>query len=335
MTDVLLVALGVFVVGLTITDVVCTVLWSGRGAGPLSGVITGTVRRVAWAGSAKGGRRMLSLAGPITLLTIVVVWAGLVVLGFTLLLQIDPDGIRTSVTDDASSFSERAYFVGYTVFTLGNGGFAPSTDWLRALTVGMNAVGMFLVTLSVTYLLPVISSSVTSRAFASRTLALGTTPEDLLIGAWDGRRIDLASELRSLSSELATLAHQHLAYPVVHLFHSVDRTASAPLAVAVLDDALLLLDAVEPEAAPPLPARRQLRDSIDRYLTTFGRPVAADRPAAPPPTLAALRAAGVPLRSGDEEFEQLVARRHEHRSMVRSLVEAAGVSKPTSPFPEH
>ena len=335
MTDVLIVAAGVCVVGLTIADVVWTVLWSGRGAGPLSGVITGVMRRIAWVGSQRGGRRVLSLAGPLTLLLIVFVWAGLLVFGFALLLEIDPDGIRSSITDEPASLSERAYFVGYTVFTLGNGGFAPATDWLRALTILMNAVGMFLVTLSVTYLLPVISSSVTSRAFASKTLALGSTPEELLVGAWDGRRIDLASELRSLSSELATLAHQHLAYPIVHLFHSSDPTASAPLAVAVLDDALLLLEVVDPAAAPPLPVRRQLRSSIDRYLTTFGTPITRGGPVAPVPSLESLRAAGIPLRCQGEQFTELAGRRHAHRSMVRSLVDAAGVSSPTSPFPEH
>ncbi|MCO8128124.1 potassium channel family protein [Acidimicrobiia bacterium EGI L10123] len=321
MRDFLLVGLGCLMVALVVADVFRTVLWSGQGAGPLTGAITALGRRALPLLS--GDRRLRSAVGPVALLAIVATWTALLLTGFTLMLEGQPDAIRTSGTKQPVDWFERAYFVGYSLFTLGNGDLAPATDFGRVLAVAVSATGLFLLTLSVTYLLPVISASVASRSFASSARALGDSPEDVVLGAWDGTRIQLDHQLRDLAAALGTLAEQHLAYPVLHLFQSSDTTTSAPLAVADLDDLLTLLDGVDPPVAPLATPRRQLRSAIATYLETYGSQVDEDGTPTVPRTHR-LDEAGIALVDR-MTYERTLDDLSTHRKRVRSLVGAAGV----------
>jgi hypothetical protein len=317
----LLVGLGGLLVVLVVADVFRTVLWSGQGAGPLTGAITALGRRALPLLS--GNRRLRSAMGPLALLAVVVTWSALLLIGFTLVLEAQPDAIRTAGTKQPVDWFERTYFVGYSLFTLGNGDLAPATDFGRVMAVAISATGLFLLTLSVTYLLPVISASVASRSFASSARSLGDTPEDVVLGAWDGERIQLDHQLRELGTALGTIAEQHLAYPVLHLFQSSDTTTSAPLAVADLDDLLTLLDGVDPAAAPLPTTRRQLRSAIEAYVAIYERSWSADA-ALPAPRSDRLVTAGVPLvprQTYEHRLDDLVP----HRRRVRSLVRASGL----------
>ena len=325
-------AAGVLVVGLVVVDAFWTALWSGMGGGPLTTLITASVRTVM--GSVPmSGRRRLALVGPVVLLTIVVVWAVLLLVGFSLVAQAMPNGIVSSETGLAADGWERVYYVGYTLFTLGMGDFVPAGDGARMLTVAMNALGMFMVTLGVTYLLPVISASVGARSFGSSVLSLGETPAEVIVEAWDGERVRLDDELRGLASDLSTLAHQHLAYPVLHLFHSADLSASAPRAVAVADGTLGLLEAVDATAAPAAPARRQLRSAIDRYVDTFGAQVGNAPEPPPSPQLDALERAGIPLVCDQAHLDLLLQTDEDRRRRLHGVLDAAGVAPPTSASP--
>lgn len=324
MLDLLVAGSGCALIALVVLDVFWTVLWSSNGAGPLTGTITNLVRRLTHP-LADRSRRLLSTAGPAALLLIVLAWSGLLLVGFTLALQFDPDAITAATTGRPADIGERAYYVGYTLFTLGTGEYVPATDATRAASVLANSLGMFLLTLSVTYLLPVISASVQSRSFGSSALSLGRSPEEAVTGAWDGERIRLDLQLLTLSSELSTLAHQHLAYPVLHLFHSQQHGSSAPLAAAMIDDVLTLLDAVDPAVAPPAPSRRQLRSSIELYATTFGDHVRGASPGAPP-ALAPLTAAGIPVVCDDDAFARLLAGMRSHRGRMQGLIDATGAA---------
>lgn len=321
MRSYLLVGLGYLMVLVVVTDVFRTVLWSGHGAGPLTGAITALGRRML--PRLPSGRRARSAVGPLALLLIVGTWTALLLTGFTLTLEGDPDAIRTSGTNRPVDWFERAYFVGYSLFTLGNGDLAPVTDASRLLAVAISAAGLFLLTLSVTYLLPVISASVASRSFASSARSLGDTPEDVVLGAWDGDRIQLDHQLRELATALGTLAQQHLAYPVLHLFQSSETTTSAPLAVADLDDLLTLLDGVDQPAAPLATSRRQLRAAIETYLETYGSDIVDADHTPPAPDTSRLAAAGIPLLDA-QAYQRVVDDLAPHRREVRGLEQSAG-----------
>lgn len=320
----LAVVVGCLLVLLVLVDVFRTVLWSGQGAGPLTGAVTALGRRLL--SRLAGGARLRSAVGPIAIVAIVGLWAGLLLVGFSLVLEGQSGSFRTAFTDEPVGWSERAYFVGYSLFTLGNGDLRPVTDAGRLLTVAIAATGLFLISLSVTYLLPVTSAAVASRSFASSARALGETPEDVVLGAWDGERIRLDDELRQLAQSLSLLAEQQLAYPVLHLFESTDRRTSAPLAVAHLDEVLTLLDGVDRRVAPPAAPRRQLRAAIRSYAQTYGAGVRADEVTPPPPDTGRLAVGGIPLID-PAAYTLAAADLDAHRAEVQGLVRATGIAR--------
>jgi hypothetical protein len=108
----------------------------------------------------------------------------------------------------------------------------------------MSVTGVGLITLSLAWLLPVVSAVVQKRALAATISTLGETPQDIVVRAWNGRDLgNLDLHLLPLIAEFNLLAQRHLAFPVIHYFQSSDhRTAIGPQ-VAGLDDALTLIEA--------------------------------------------------------------------------------------------
>ncbi|RBY84998.1 hypothetical protein [Blastococcus sp. TF02A-30] len=103
----------------------------------------------------------------------------------------------------------------------------------------------------------------------------------MVAGAWTGDAFGpaLAQQLIGLSGPLATVAQQHLAYPVLHCFRSRAPDESVPVAIAALDDNLLLLDAAgDPSAAPDPLGVRPVRRLIARYVQTVGGTPASREP---------------------------------------------------------
>lgn len=78
------------------------------------------------------------------------------------------------------SWIDRFYFAGYTMFTLGNGDFAPKQGVWRILTTVTAASGMLFITLSVTYVLSVLDAVTQKRSFASDVSGLGSNGTEIV-----------------------------------------------------------------------------------------------------------------------------------------------------------
>lgn len=77
----------------------------------------------------------------------------------------------------------RIYFVAYTMFTMGNGGFTPKEGAWQIVTSLTTTSGMRLVTLVVSYVLSVRSAVVQKRSFAGQANALSKWSEDFVVRA--------------------------------------------------------------------------------------------------------------------------------------------------------
>lgn len=135
---------------------------------------------------------------------------------------------------------------------------------------------------------------------------LGGRGDQVVALYWDGDRLDwqLAAQVMSLSSDLLQTTEQHLAYPVLHAFHARAQESSAPRAVAVLDDAYVLLaDGLAPQVRPSAAVLQPLRSALVQYAVTVASTAARDASSPPGPALGPLRAAGVPVVD-DERFER-------------------------------
>ncbi|SFR87321.1 Ion channel [Halomicrobium zhouii] len=313
--------LGVLVLTVVTADLLWTTLWVEGGAGPL------TTRLMSWTWKAiravaADRPRVLSLAGPLVLVASLATWIALLWAGWTVLFAGGENALFDTRDAGPISWVERFYFVGYSVFTMGNGDFTPRDGVWQVVTALTTGSGMLFVTLSVTYVLSVLGAVTQKRAFASGISGLGDRSTDILETSWDGDEFrGLGVTLNALSSELDTLVSNHKAYPVLHYFYSPQASRAPARSIAVFDEALTLLRFGVPERHRRAPlALAGARSSVQSYLDTLDSAFVEPADQAPPdPEISALRDAGIPTVS-DQEFRRSVDALDDRRRMLLGLV---------------
>lgn len=331
MQDVVLAVAGALLVLGVLVDALATTVSVTEGAGPLTRRTSGRV----WAGLVRLHRPdsssvVLTAAGPMLLVGTVLLWVLGLWAGWTMIMLVGDPAVVSSSTGAPATLADVVYFAGFTIFTLGVGDFAAATSTFRVLTAVASFTGLFLITLSITYLISVVRAVVASRALAVQVNALGATPGEIAAAGWDGAGFSSAyvQHLVSFTAQLATIAEQHLAYPVLHYFRSHSRDTAAAVAVAHLDDALLILQwAVAPAGGPGAAAVDPARAAVGRFVQTAGSTSSTPRGVDPPaaPDLGPLVAAGVPLGRADRFARQVEEESGRRRSLAQ-LVAAAGWS---------
>lgn len=326
---------GLLLIGMVLFDAFRTAIVLG-GGGPL----TTRLARGLWRSALRwhrrreqsartgGSHQLLSGVGPVVLLVIIVTWILLLWAGFLLVFSAVPEAVVNAQTGAPANAWERVYFTGFTISTLGVGDFVPRTLLGRLLTPIAALSGFFLLTLSITYLVPVVSAVVEKRQLAASIAGLGQTPQEILRGGWDGQGLgSLEQPLISLAESIEVHTQRHLAYPVLHFFHSTEeRTAIGPR-LAALSEALDLIRQMPLEAQPPPAPVRAARSSIDGFLSTLHPAFvhsSVQREVPERPTVEALRRDGLPIREailpGEGSSEQISQR----RGLLRAFVEDDG-----------
>ncbi|WP_100499801.1 ion channel [Geodermatophilus chilensis] len=334
MLDAAAVAVGAALVLGVFLDVLATTLTMGEGAGWLTRRLLASLWGRALRLRPRGSRsRLLSDVGPALLVLTVLIWVLATWVGWWLVF-LGSGSVESAETGAPASAADVAYYAGFAVSTLGVGDFVADSPVWRVMTSVAGFGGLALVTLAITYLLSVVSAVVSRRALATQITALGSTAAEVVVRGWTGASFAPAftQHLVGLAGPLATVAQQHFAYPVLHYFRSAVPDESAPVAIAVLDDALFLLAAaVDPAVAPEQAAVEPARRAIARYIRTVGGTSAPPSEDAPPPTpsVEPLRRAGVPLRQDALGREWLDAEAGRRRRL-QQLVHEAGWSWPPS-----
>lgn len=328
MTSALLAVAGVLLLVTVAFDALATTLAVRAGAGPLTRWTTQMLWRLVLRLHRRTGHRgslLLAIAGPALLVFTVLTWVVLLWAGWTLVFLGQEGSVVQSRTNQPADVLEVMYYVGFTVFTLGVGDYVASTDLWRLVTSVAAFTGLFLITLSITYLVSVVSAVVQKRAIALQVHALGDTAGKITARGWAGDAFSagFVQHLVTLTGRLAETAEQHLAYPVLNFFHSEDRQTATPLAIAALDEAMLMNSAgVASEARLPASVTEPVREIITRYLDTAtpaaGAAVDVDPP--PVPDLSTVAAAGVPVVA-ETVFIAAVHEQGQRRQALRQLVE--------------
>lgn len=186
-----------------------------------------------------GSARWRAASGPSITLSLIISWFGMSWLGWSLIYLGSEGSVINSGTKIPAQASEVIYFVGFTLTTLGTGDFIPSDKWWELLSVIAAFNGLALVTLSITYAIPVIQAVAQKRTLASNFALWGGDVKTFL------RRIDrdpsykaLTDYLKTASAGILGVAQQHLTYPILHYYHSSVSETSLPVQLAVLDEAI-------------------------------------------------------------------------------------------------
>jgi ABC-type multidrug transport system fused ATPase/permease subunit len=304
LTDAVLVVAGALLVVAVFVDALMTTLALSVGSGPLTGPLLSGIWR-ALLRLRRAGRRStwMAVTGPLMLILTVLIWVTLLWAGWTLVFA-GSDAVIVSETRASASTTDVVYFAGMVLFTLGTGDVVAASDGWRLVSVVTAFSGLFLVTLAITYLVSVISAVVARRSLAMQVHALGGTPTEMLRLGWAGGRFTpiFEQQLTALCPGLNTAAEQHLAYPVLHYFHSADPTVSAPVQLSHLDDTLMLLQHHVAKYCRPDPAAvRPLEVAIGRYVATVSTVAWTPKVDPPPwPDPRQVRAADIPVQHLDE-----------------------------------
>lgn len=320
--------LGIASLIFVVVDVVWTTLFLA-GGGPMTSRLSNSIwQRLLERHHARADYQLPNAAGLWIILFNIAVWFLLIWVSWTLIFNMSAGAVVATSSGDPADFWARAYFTGFTLITLGVGDYRPVGALWQMATILAAANGFFLVTLAITYLLPLIQAVVQKRQTAAWISSLGQTPEEIVLGAWTGSDFGrLGDHLVSLTPRLMELGQSHLAYPVLHCFHSGERETAVAPSIAALDEAVSILrHGVAIHIRPDGPTLIPLHAAITKFLTTLGGVSEQEKMDAPPePSLERLRAHGIPVRD-DADFLQEMTELTDRRRLLLALVRSEGWS---------
>jgi hypothetical protein len=262
-----LTVVGVLLVLLALRDLFDT-LFHESGRAVLSSVLMRAVWRVF---RRIGGRRRLSLAGPIALIVVVMSWAALLIVGWALILMPHmPDAFAFTTGARSGRVVESLYLSLVTLTTVGFGDIAPAEGWLRLIGPLEALIGFGLLTASVSWLLSIYPLLSRRRSLAYE-IHLLTEAESETGSALDEVEPWAAENMYSeLMTRLVSVERDMVTFPVAYYFAEADSRFALPAAMPAL------LRLAEAGCGDDVPAPVRLRATMLREaIGDFARTTAA------------------------------------------------------------
>ena len=268
---VLLLILGILIVGIVISDFAITA-FVPTGEGRITALIGRFCFKVLmFLAGKEGNHRLLNYIGLFCILLTISTWTLLLWTGFSCIYISDPNSVLVGSNKAPTDTFEKIYHVGYTLSTLGIGDYVPSNNFWRVFTSFVSFIGLITVTMSITYLVPVISNAIQKRSLSLQISSLGETPEQIVINSFNGKDFsDLSNILSDLSAGIFLYTQNHVAYPILHHMHSNNPSENVVLKLVALDEALtLFLYHIPDEQRPNLIEVQSVRRAITAYMKTI------------------------------------------------------------------
>ncbi|TYP74377.1 potassium channel family protein [Aquimarina intermedia] len=238
-----LLSFGIFIYIVVVSDMVMTTL-TMKGGGWLTSRLSHCVWNLALRSCGNEGRsNLLTHIGYLLLVLIVLVWIGLLNCSFSLVLIAQDDSVINASTKVPANIWEKIYYSGFVLSTLGIGDFVGSTVIWRIITNVYAFTGFVLITMSVTYFIPVLGAVKKQRKLGINISGLGPSPQKIILNGWNGENFDfLKFQLFSLSDDLVEHNQNHRAYPIIHFFHNSKSDNAIIIQIAVLNEVILLFE---------------------------------------------------------------------------------------------
>jgi len=207
----------------------------------------------------------LSVYGPLSLLLLIVIWAGGLLIGFGFLFH----SLRTPLADTMFSGNDLRsdlYISGTTIFTLGIGDLTPHSSWARLILVLESGIGLGFLAMVISYF-PVLYQAFSRREVSislldARAGSPPTAAELMRRHSFKGGNDALNLLLVEWERWSAELLESHISYPLLCYFRSQHTNQSWLSALtAVLDVCALMIAGVQEHAA----RQAQLTFAIARH----------------------------------------------------------------------
>ena len=258
--------LGALLVGLVFYDFLRTTI-SLSGPGFLSRAIADLLWTVGSGVVLRAERRvglsLRGLIGPSILCAIAGAWILLHLLGYTL-MYLSGASLAEGQSGDAATTLQTFAFAGSALSTLGASTVKVTGGWWDVLSMVAAVNGMIVLTLSVSFLLNVLQTTMKARTFATRFHAL-TSGDDARTDA------EILTRAASLGPDLCAVAVQLTASPLPGVFVPSEPSMDFPAAISEICDRL---DARDLSSRPGVSTGRddaELRWGIGVLGRQFGR----------------------------------------------------------------
>ena len=327
---------GFALIAVAIADVIWSTV-SINGGGPISNKVSVVCWKVSRAIFVRTSSHWFLEWTTVAILVLTfLAWVVPMWLGWTLIFSAGEEVVIHQLSEEPAGLLDRAYFAGMVYLTLGTGDLMAASEGWRMWSMVASFTGIVTITLTISYLVSVVSAAIEKRHLASLIWVAGKSPEQVVINGWDGERFSILDDrLYELGQRLMLHSERHLAYPVLQYFHPRDPRAALPPGLAILEDAAIILgECVGEEARPSSTTLRLLRQAIDLYVDRVQLEHISKVDEAPqPPELSELREAGIPVREPDE-VPSIFEPHTERRQLLWGLVIAEGWHWPRQPCRE-
>ena len=191
---------------------------------------------------------VFSFYGPLSLILLLVVWAGAMVVGFGLIYF----ALGSPFVDAAhrAGFESDLYVSGTTIFTLGLGDVTPQNPWARALVILEAGTGLGFLAVVMGYF-PVLYAAFSRREVSislldARAGSPPTAAELLRRHSYPGAELALSTLLTEWERWSAELLESHISYPQLCYFRSQHSNQSWLAALtAILDMSALMIAGIQ------------------------------------------------------------------------------------------
>lgn len=170
----------------------------------------------------------LSLAGPLSLVVVILCWAFLQALGFALIYWAAfPAQFQFNNTEHAGwhGFWLMLYFSLQAMTTVGLGDVTPKTDWLRILVAFQALAGLALVTASVSWIVLLYPALARMRTLARHVSILARAEQKTSVAVVSG---DAQFLLDDLASDVIRTRVDLIHFPIIYYFYSGHARSSLP-----------------------------------------------------------------------------------------------------------
>ncbi len=216
---------GITLVLLVLRDIVHT-LGHPEGQGSISHLVLCTAWRLSRRRGSNG--RLARLAGPLGLLSVIIVWGAMAVIGWALLYW---PSMTTGFTYSSApvpgagrSLLNSLYMSMVAMSTLGFGDIVPTSGWLRIATPLEALFGFALLTVAVSWVLQIYPALTRRRALVTRLSVLHRA--DVVTALHHPGSVLLPQILDSLSSDIVKVGVDLREYAETYYFRDVDPDAS-------------------------------------------------------------------------------------------------------------
>lgn len=275
--------------------------------------------------------RILRFLGLLTFITTIFIWYILLWLAWSFIFWSAEGNVVSSATGIAADKIEKIYFTGWLIFTAGLGDYKPVGYFFQLITAFANCVGLVMVAITVSYLVSATDAVTRQRQLAGQISALGTSPDEIICNAWDGKNIEkLDSYMSSLADDISQSAQQLIRFPLIFNFHSIELIYSPVVKIAVLDEIVTISECcIHPDNDLSSLCKIQVRNSIDQYIFALQRiGIHNGKTTDPPlPPIQKLKDKGIPLLPEHKWLNNLCnSEILERRKLLKMLIYESGRS---------